>query len=149
MFTSKDIGSFFVGYDKVVERFSKIAEDSIKMATTIKYPPFNYKKVGDNKYVIEMAVAGFGKQDIDIEVAGDTLVIKGNAQLGDEANEDGEYPTYFYHGLAQRPFTRQFTLGDSVEIKNAQLINGILRVFLEAVIPNEKKPTKIEIADDE
>lgn len=148
MFTSKELGSLFVGYDKVVERFSKLAEDSIKMAGNIKYPPFNYKKVGDNKYVIEMAVAGFGKQDLDIELSGDTLVIKGNAQLGDEANEDGEYPQYFYQGLAKRPFTRQFTLGDSVEIKNAQLINGILRVFLEAVAP-ENKPTKIEIADAE
>jgi len=147
--TFKDFDRFFVGFDPIVKKIATAAEQAAKLAQEAKYPPYNIKKVDENRYVIEMAVAGFGKQDIELELVGDKLVIKGNAKSGDEALPDGTYPAYLYHGLAQRPFTRHFTLADNVEVAGAQLLNGILKIGLEAIIPEENKPKKIDITTDE
>lgn len=148
-FLPKEFDRFFVGIDPLVKKLADAAEQTAKLATN--YPPYNIKKLDDNKYVIEMAVAGFDKQDLEIELADDKLVIKGNVQSGEPAEKDsrGEWtwPQVLYQGLAMRPFTRQFTLADNVEIRGAKLINGILRVGLEAIIPEHKKPKKIDIAD--
>ena len=145
----KDFDRFFVGFDPIVKRISEVAEQSVKLAAEAKYPPYNIKKIDDNKYVIEMAVAGFGKQDIDIELADGKLIIKGKTQAGEPSEKDSAgnwtWPQVLYQGLAMRPFTRQFTLADRVEIKNAELMNGILKVVLEAIIPEANKPKKIEI----
>lgn len=146
---NKDFARYFVGYDKLLAGITSIAEDSVKMAQNLKYPPFNYKKVDDNTYVVEMAVAGFGRNDLEITLDGSSLIVKGNTQLGDEANAEGVYPTYFHQGLAMRPFTRYFTLGDHVEIKNAKLVNGILRIALEAIVPEAPKPTKVDITEED
>jgi molecular chaperone IbpA len=147
----KDLDRFFVGFDKVAEKMSQIADQSVKLASN--YPPYNLKKIDDNKYVIEMAVAGFGKQDIELELIDDKLVIKGNVQSGGESEQDsaGEWswPQVLYQGLAMRPFTRTFNLADNVEIRGAKLINGILKIVLEAIIPEHKKPKKINIEDEE
>jgi molecular chaperone IbpA len=97
------------------------------------YPPFNIKKTAENTYVIEMAVAGFGKSDVTIETEGDKLVVKGNAE-----NDDKDVNT-LYQGLALRPFTRMFTLNDSVEVQNAEMINGLLRITLERLIPESQR----------
>ena len=100
-----------------------------------------------------MAVAGFGKQDIEIELQDSKLIIKGNVTSGEPAEKDSKgewtWPQVLYQGLAMRPFTRQFTLADNVEIHNAELVNGILKIVLEAIIPEEKKPVKIEIKESE
>ena len=150
-FFPKEFDRFFVGIDPLVKKLADAAEQTAKLATN--YPPYNIKKIDENKYIIEMAVAGFSKQDLEIELADDKLVIKGNVQSGEPAEKDsaGEWtwPQVLYQGLAMRPFTRQFTLADNVEIRGAKLINGILRVGLEAVIPEHKKPKKIEITDPE
>jgi molecular chaperone IbpA len=147
----KDFDRFFVGFDPLVKRLSEAAEQSAKLAQN--YPPYNIKKIDENKYTIEMAVAGFCKQDIEIELAGTNLIVKGNIQHGQPAEQDsnGEWtwPAFLYQGLAMRPFTRHFTLADNVKIKNAELLNGILKIILEAIIPDEKKPVKIEIQDKE
>ena len=147
----KDFDRFFVGFDKVAEKMASVAEQTAKLASN--YPPYNIKKIDENKYTIEMAVAGFGKQDIEVELADDKLIIKGNVKSGEEAEQDstGEYtwPTFLYQGLAQRPFTRTFNLADNVEIRGASLINGILKIALEAIIPEHKKPKKIDIQDEE
>lgn len=139
--TFKDFDRFFVGFDPIVKKITTAAEQAAKLAQEAKYPPYNIKKVDDNRYVIEMAVAGFGKQDIELELLGDKLVIKGNHK-DDEAG-----PQFLYQGLAMRPFTRQFTLADNVEVAGAQLLNGILKIGLEAIIPEANKPKKIEIVD--
>lgn len=129
-----------IGFDGLF----KSLEDIAKVATS--YPPYNIKKVSDTKYVIELAVAGFGKQDIDIEFLDGTLVIKGNTTL-DTLTKDGVDVTYLHKGIAERAFTRTFKLADTVEIKNAELINGILKVWFEAFVP-EKKARKIDIKDE-
>jgi molecular chaperone IbpA len=148
----KDFDRFFVGFDPIIKKLSDAAEQSVKLAQT--YPPYNIKKLDENKYSIEIAVAGFGKQDLDIEIVDDKLIIKGNGSAGfDQATQDqnGQYtwPTYLYQGLAQRAFTRTFNLADNVEIRGASLLNGILKIALEAIVPEHKKPKKVEIYDDE
>ena len=107
------------------------------------YPPYNIAKVDEDKYVIEMAVAGFGKQNLSIETSNGVLTISGMTNLEDD-DTDNTY-SYIYKGIAERAFKRQFKLQDSVEIKNAELINGLLKIWLENIIPEEKKPKKIEI----
>lgn len=147
----KDFDRFFVGFDPIIERMSRAAEQTVKLAHN--YPPYNIKKVCENKYLIELAVAGFGKQDIEIETVDDKLIIKGNVQSGEPAEQaaNGEWtwPQVLYQGLAMRPFTRTFNIADNVEIRGATLLNGILKITLEAMIPEHKKPKKVEINDDE
>lgn len=128
---NKDVDKFFVGYDKVFDRLKEFHDQATKNIPN--YPPFNIKKTAENEYVIEMAVAGFGKSDITIETEGDKLVVKGNAE-NDEADVDT-----LYQGLALRPFTRMFTLNDSVEVQNAEMINGLLRITLERLIPESQR----------
>jgi molecular chaperone IbpA len=135
-FNTKDLDKFFVGYDKVFDRIREFHDTATKNIPN--YPPFNIKKTAENQYVIEMAVAGFGKTDLSIEVEGDKLVVKGNAE-----NSEEDVDT-LYQGLALRPFTRMFTLNDSVEVKNAEMINGLLRITLDRLIP-ESERKQIEI----
>lgn len=147
----KDFDRFFVGFDKVVEKMASVADQTAKLATN--YPPYNLKKVDENKYIIEMAVAGFGRQDLEIEIVDDTLIIKGNVKSGEPAEQDSKgewtWPHVLYQGLAMRPFTRTFNLADNVEIRGASLLNGVLKIALEAIIPEHKKPKKIEINDED
>jgi len=132
----KDFDSWFVGFDDIAKKLAAAAEQA-PMAVAAKYPPYNLKKIDENKYTIELAVAGFAKQDLEIEIADDKLIIKGN------------WPQILHQGLAMRPFTRTFTLSDNVEIRGASLLNGILKIALEAIIPEHKKPKKVEIDDRE
>lgn len=134
----KNFDKYFVGFDKFFEKTSKFVDDSVKLATS--YPPYNIRKDGENKYVLELAVAGFSKQDLEIELDGDTLIIKGNGESDDEKND------FLFQGIAARAFTRTFKIADSVEIKNAGLANGILRIVFDAIIPEHNK-VKVEIAD--
>lgn len=127
-----------IGFDPVIKKLHQVMDNMPKIPT---YPPYNIRKVDDNKYVIEIAVAGFGKQDIEIEMLDGTLTVKGNIN-SDEAPED-----YIFKGIADRAFTRHFTLADSVEVKNADLVNGLLKIWLERFIPEDKKPKKINIGE--
>jgi molecular chaperone IbpA len=125
-----------IGFDSVFKRLHDLAEGLPKIPT---YPPYNIKKVDENKYIIEMAVAGFGKQDLELEMQDGVLTIKGQTTTGTENDE------YIFKGIADRSFTRKFTLADTVEVKNADLINGMLKIWLERFIPEEKKAKKINI----
>lgn len=127
-----------VGFDDMFKRLNTFSESLPKISA---YPPYNIKKTDENTYVIEVAVAGFGKQDIELTLENGTLVIKGNTNA-DEGTD------YLFKGIADRAFTRTFTLADTVEIKNADLINGMLKIWLERFIPETAKPKKIEINED-
>lgn len=148
--TFKDLDRFFVGYDKVAQRLTDLADQATTLAA--KYPPYNLKKIDENKYIIEMAVAGFARQDLELELADNKLIIRGNVKSGEPAEQDSQgtwtFPQVLYQGLAMRPFTRTFSLADNVEIQGADLMNGILKIVLEAIIPEQKKPKKIEINGD-
>ena len=135
----KELDKFFVGFDDQFNRLAKMHDDLTKNIPN--YPPYNIKKTGDNTYVVELAVAGFAKQDIEIELADGKMVIKGNVQSAeDESN-------FLFKGIANRAFTRTFALDDQVEVKDAEMFNGMLKVFLERIIPEHKKPKKIEVKE--
>lgn len=133
---------WFVGADKVLKNLSTAHE---QMAKNIPgYPPYNIVKNDENNYTIEIAVAGFGKQNLDIEMANNKLIVKGGVSTQEPDVVDNPVE-YIWKGIADRVFTRTFTLADTVEVKNAEYINGMLKIFLENVIPEEKKPKKVDI----
>ena len=118
----KDFDKFFVGFDDQINRMAKMHDDLTKNIPN--YPPYNIKKTGDNTYVIELAVAGFAKQDIEIELADGKMIVKGNVH-----NEDAD-DSFLFKGIANRAFTRTFALEDTVEVKDAAMMNGMIKVFL-------------------
>lgn len=134
---------FFIGHDGLAKRLTEAAQ-FVQKATN--FPPYNIVKVDDNKYVIELAVAGFGKHNLELEFQEGVLTISGKSNVEDLEKESNDI-AYLYKGIADRTFTRKFTLADTIEIKNAELINGMLKVWLENVIPDSKKPVKININD--
>jgi molecular chaperone IbpA len=133
----KDFDKFFVGFDDQFTRLQKIHDDITKNIPN--YPPYNIRKTGDNTYTIEMAVAGFGQSEIDIEIDGGKLIVRGNVSADNEAND------YLFKGIASRAFTRAFAIDDQIEVKDAELFNGMLRIALERLVPEEKKPKKVAV----
>lgn len=133
----KDFDKFFVGYDDQFGKLQKLHDDLTKNIPN--YPPYNIKKIDDTHYTIEMAVAGFGQSDIDIEIDGGKLVVKGNV------NSTESDDNFLFKGIAARAFTRTFALNDQVEVKDAEIFNGMLKIALERLIPEEKKPKKVAV----
>lgn len=125
-----------IGFDQVL---NILRDANDQLAKTTNYPPYNIKKIDDEHFVIEMAVAGFGKSNLDIELKDGELTVTGSHE-GDKAD-------YIYQGIANRAFTRKFTLADTVVVKNAELVNGMLKIILERFIPEEKKAKRIDILD--
>ena len=143
-FHTQNFDKFFIGADRMIETLAKSQESLGKCIPG--YPPYNITKIDENKYSIELAVAGLTKNNIEIELANNTLTIKGGLMSVDEMAKDTVNPVqYLYKGIADRYFTRKFTLADHVEVKGSALVNGMLKVFLEHAIPESKKPKKIEI----
>ena len=129
-----------IGFDEMFRSLgSRVTENRTS------YPPYNIVKHSEDTFSIELAVAGFGKNNLEIEMANNTLVVKGGLTVEDMSNETVNPVQYLWKGIADRYFTRNFTLADTVEVKNAELINGMLKIFLENVIPEEKKPKVIDI----
>lgn len=131
---------WFVGGDRVMKKLADIADQSVQVMS--KYPPYNIKKVDEDRYVIEMAVAGFGKNELDITIEDSHLKISGNVSSDDTSE-------YLFKGIAERGFTREFTLADNVEVKSSSLINGMLKIWLEAFTPENKKARKVDISENE
>jgi len=132
---------FFIGHDKFLAKVQEVVEQAANTAAT-SYPPINIKKTDDNKYLLEMAVAGFGKNSIELTLEQNKLRVAGKVEASDETTE------YLYKGISTRPFERTFMLNDDVVVNNAQYVNGLLKVWLEHIIPEEKKPKKIEIEEE-
>ena len=125
---------YAVGFDR---HFDRLFDYVTHQAESTGYPPYNIEKQGEYNFTIEMALAGFGKKDIEVEFAEGTLTIK-------SVKEKEEKET-IYKGISQRNFTRKFTLADDVIVKGAKLDNGMLTVTLERIVPEEKKPQLIEV----
>lgn len=134
----KDFDKYFVGFEDQFNKLAKMHDDLTKNIPN--YPPYNIRKTGDNTYAIELAVAGFGKQDIEIELADGKLIVKGNT--ADNSDEN-----FVFKGIANRAFTRSFVIDDQIEVQDAEMFNGMLRIFLERIIPEHKKPKKIDVKD--
>lgn len=133
----KDLDKFFVGFDDQFKRMQTLHDDLTKNIPN--YPPFNIRKTGDTTYTIEIAVAGFAQNEIDIEIDGGKLVVKGNVQNASDDND------YLFKGIATRAFTRTFAVDDKIEVKDAELFNGMLKIVLERLIPEEKKAKKVPV----
>ena len=125
---------FFIGFNRELDRLSHIHRE----ATSQSFPPYNLVKLDDDTYKISIAVAGFNNSEIDVTVDNGSLVIKG------EKTEENENQV-LYRGIAARKFTRTFALGEYMEVDRAEMVDGILNVFVERNIPEEKKPKKIAI----
>ena len=131
----RDISPFAVGFDRTFDTLELLANSKAKEAN---YPPYNIRKLSDDQYTIELAIAGFNEKDIDVELTGENLVIKGNRPK--EAT-DG----LLHQGLATRDFIKRFILSEDMIIKGAGLSNGMLYVGVERVIPEEKRSRKIKL----
>ena len=125
-----------IGFDDIIRKLSNLG--SISQRATIGYPPYNIIKSSENTYVLEIAVAGFGKQDIEITIEHDVLTIKGTMTASTETD-------FIHKGIAERNFHRRFNLADTVHVKSSTLVNGMLKIFLERLIPEEKKARTIKI----
>ena len=133
----KHLDPFTVGFDDILNQMQEATKSVTKNIPN--YPPYNIKQVKDNKYVIEMAVAGFAKTDIEVTLEGNKLVIKGVAK-------DEELPeNYIFKGIAARNFERSFTLADKIEIKDAEIANGMLKVWLENMVKVQDAVKKIAV----
>lgn len=137
----RDFDRVFVGFDDHFNRLARVHDEIAKAQAN--YPPYNIKKTGETSYVIEIAAAGFNQSEIDIELTENRLVVKGNPSPTSEPDQE----TFLHKGISARSFTRQFTLDDQVVVKNADMQNGMLRIFLERVIPEAKLPRKIAIGE--
>jgi|TARA_A100001391_G_scaffold183744_1_gene151148 molecular chaperone IbpA len=132
---------FTIGYDNVFDRFESMFDNDHFFSTTSNYPPYNIVKTGDYTYDIELALAGFGKKDIDVNYADSQLTIKSIKDEKAEEDADG----VLHKGISKRQFSRTFTIADDVEVKGAELKDGLLKVSLEKIIPDSKKPRTIQI----
>jgi len=120
--------------------FDRIFNDRAFETRTTNYPPYNIVKYEENSYGIEVAVAGFNKDEINVEVEGDQLKISGNKSIDiDETKE------YLHRGLAARDFEQAFTLAEYMEVRGAEVKDGMLRIQIERIIPEAMKPRTIEI----
>ena len=130
----------FVGFDNIFNELERLVDGTAPTRNT-SFPPHNIIKLDDNRYVVEMAVAGFGQDEVDVEIHDGTLVVKGEKK--DQTEVD-----YLYRGIATRSFTKSIRLNDSIEVRGAQFKDGILKIALENIIPEHKKPRKVEFSKE-
>ena len=130
------LNNHFVGVDRLIDQM--IYATTLDSSTS--YPPYNIVKTGENTYDVELALAGFGKDDINVEYAENQLTIK---SVKKEEKEEKE--GVIHKGISKRHFARSFTIAEDVEVKGAELKDGLLTVALERVIPDHKKPRTIKI----
>jgi molecular chaperone IbpA len=124
-----------VGFERIFNRMAAIQNTAQKSPP---YPPYNITKESDTTYIVEMAVAGFSQDMVDITVKEGVLTITGNVN-------DVDKKEYLHKGIAARAFTRTFTLADTVTVRAARMEHGMLSILLENIIPEEKKPQRIRI----
>ena len=128
-----------LGFDKFFDDVEKLLSMDVQKSIS-NFPPHNIIKVDDTRYVVELAVAGFSKDEIDISVNQGLLTVKGEKENEAEVQ-------YLHKGIGTRSFTKTLTIADTIEVKGAEFKDGILRIGLENIIPENKKARKIEIGE--
>jgi molecular chaperone IbpA len=134
-FDTQALNRALIGFDQLFNNVERRFANQVQN----NYPPYNVLKHDDNHFEIEIAVAGFEKEDITIEVDQDQLIIKGQRLKDEDADK------YLHRGLAARDFERSWTLAEYMEVGDAELTNGILRVKLTRIVPDALKPRLIAI----
>jgi len=129
-----------LGFERMFDDVEKYLSMDVQKTST--FPPHNIIKLDDNRYVVELAVAGFAKDEIEITAEDGTLTVKG------ERKEKETDVTYLHRGIGTRSFTKTLTVADTIEVRGAEFKDGILRIGLENIIPDHKKPRKIEIGNE-
>ena len=132
-----------VGFDDVFDHFEHMMNDNFFRGTMGNFPPYNIVKTGDNTYDVELALAGFNKKDIEVEYKENLLTVKSKKQ--DNAEETDEDGNVIHRGISKRMFSKTFTIANDVEVKGAELKDGVLKVSLERIIPEGKKAKTITI----
>ena len=145
--TSKDLSifnslrPFSIGFDDMFDQFESMLGNG-SLAVQSNYPPYNIRKVGKDKYAIEVAVAGFNKDDVEVEYEDNLLTVKTKEVKRSEETGGGEV---IHRGISQRSFARSFTIADDVKVNGAELKDGLLTISCENIIPEIKKKRLIEI----
>ena len=127
---------YAVGFDRVFDTLNRYVDNNVNSTG---FPPYNIQKVDDFKYQIDMALAGFSKDDIEVEVADGTLSVRSDKK------EEPEDEFTYHRGISYRKFERKFTLADDLVVNGAKLENGMLTVDLERIVPEDKKPRLISV----
>ena len=146
--TSKDLSifnslrPFSIGFDDMFNQFENmLGNGGLNMQSN--YPPYNIRRTGQDKYSIEVALAGFSKNDVEVEFEDNLLTVRTKqVDKSDNKNDDGEI---IHKGISQRHFARSFTIADDVKVNGAQLKDGLLTIACERIIPEHKKRKLIEI----
>ena len=138
-FTDPFFTTRVLGFEPLFDRLQRLSECNERSSS---YPPYNISKDG-NLFAIEIAVAGLSKEDIQIELANGVLSVSYDGPKSELINGEDKV---VYQGIAQRAFKQQFTLSEDVVVQDAELINGLLTINLEKIIPDEKKPRMIKIS---
>ena len=126
---------YAVGFDRVFDQLNAYVANN---ATSTGFPPYNIHKGGDYNFAIEMALAGFSKDDIEIEIAEGLLTVR-------SVKENDENDSNIYRGISYRKFNRKFTLADDIVVNDASLENGMLKINLERIVPEAKKRRLVAI----
>lgn len=137
-FDTNALNRALIGFDTLFDDFEARFANQISQ----NYPPYNIEKIAENLYDIVVAVAGFGKEEITVEIEGDQLTIRGEKSVSADPQ-----PEYLHRGLAFRDFERRFTLADHMEVVKAEIKNGLLVVRLERIVPEALKARKIDILE--
>ena len=137
-FDFNTVTPYAVGFDR---QFDRLWDYATHQAESSGFPPYNIQKTEDFKFEIEMALAGFDKKDISVEVAEGVLTVKSIKDKDTGATDEFT----LYKGISKRNFTRKFTLADDIVVNDAKLENGMLTISLERIIPEEKKPRQITV----
>ena len=130
-----------VGFDNVFDHFERMFEDDFTSFSAPSFPYYNIVKQGKNKYDIEVALAGYSKDDVEVGLENGVLSIKSKETKTDKKDE----VEILHKGIAKRYFSKSFTIADDVEVKGAELKDGLLKVSLERIVPESKKARTIEI----
>ena len=134
-----------VGFDSIFDHFENMWDDDFfnLPSVTTNYPPYNIVKSGKNKYDVEVALAGFNKKDINVNVGDGMLTIESKKE--DKISDEDENGEVLHKGISQRYFKRSFSVADDVEVKGAKLEDGLLRVSMERKIPEARKLKTIDV----
>ena len=131
---------FSVGFDSIFDEFDRVLESTERHNSN--YPPYNIHKINENEFKIEVALAGYSKEDIELELKDSTLTVR-NKQKEKIVNENTN--GMIHKGISTRQFERAFTISEDIKVKNAELKNGLLNIDLERIIPDEKNARLISI----
>ena len=129
---------YAVGFDRVFDRLQEV--EGVSRSASTGFPPYNIRKDGDYNFVIEIALAGLSKDDLEVEVAEGVLTVRTKEKKDEDGGE------LLHRGISYRQFTRKWTMADDIVVSDAKMENGMLLIKLERVIPEEKKPRLLKIS---